>query len=322
MKTFLYFNSLFVCFILFLTITVPQSIAEDKDKLNKNQVTYPKVIEEVNVPQYLQDIAVTIRATSEYGFGTSEGSGVLKVTKDGQVWIWTCGHVVQQLRTERKNSDGKTVVDFNDAKVIKVLVEDGRKVGELSFDAEVIRYSDANHGDDLALLRMRSKQYKPSASVVFYDDEKIPAIGTKLLHCGSLLGQMGSNSLTSGILSQHGRVFNNVVFDQTTCAAFPGSSGGVVSLEKDGRYIGMVVRGSGETFNLIVPVRRIKKWAYKTDVAFALDDSIEIPTDEALKKKPIDDSLKSELKPDKVNNKHFQTLELYKPFLKMESIPE
>ena len=57
--------------------------------------------------------------------------------------------------------------------------------------------------------------------------DDIPKLGTDLLHVGSLLGQMGANSMTDGIYSQHGRLIgiNKFVFDQTTVNAFPGSSG-------------------------------------------------------------------------------------------------
>jgi Trypsin-like peptidase domain len=252
----------------------------------------PKQLAGKDVPQYLQDISVTIRAVSNIS-GGAEGSGVFKVTKDGQVWIWTCGHLIEHCRSERKNPDGKTIVEFNDAKIIKVLTEDGRKVGELNFDAEVVRYSDKEYGDDLALLRLRSKAFKPPASAQFYLDKEIPAIGTKLMHCGSLLGQLGSNSVTNGIVSQLGRVlFNNTVFDQTNAAAFPGSSGGIICLENDGRYVGMLVRGAGETFSLYIPIRRMRAWAKKVGVEFAIDDSLAVPTDEELFKKPIDDFMK------------------------------
>ena len=60
-------------------------------------------------------------------------------------------------------------------------------------------------------------------TVTFYLDEEIPKLGTDLLHVGSLLGQMGANSMTDGIYSQHGRILksiNKFVFDQTTCTAF------------------------------------------------------------------------------------------------------
>lgn len=239
-----------------------------------------------DVPSYLQDISVTIHADK------SQGSGVVK-TRNGVNYVWTAAHVIANLRSERSITDPKTggqktVIEFADAKVVKELIEDGRSVGRLEMDAEVIRYSDANTGDDLALLRVRKKNFVAS-SVIFYQGDKIPALGTELFHCGSLRGQMGSNSVTTGVYSQQGRVVGGIVYDQTTCAAFPGSSGGGVYL-KDGRYVGMIVRGAGETFNLIVPQRRLVRWAKKVGVEFAVDDSVPVPSDDDLKKMPIEDS--------------------------------
>ena len=102
--------------------------------------------------------------------------------------------------------------------------------------------------------------------------------------------------MTNGILSQVGRVLNigsgdGTVFDQTTVTAFPGSSGGGVFM-KDGKYVGMLVRGSGETFNFIVPVRRMTKWAKKRKIEWAIDSSKPLPTIEEISKfKPEDAEL-------------------------------
>jgi hypothetical protein len=237
------------------------------------------------VPTHLQDISVTIRS----GYG--EGSGV-SFNRDGITLIWTAAHVIDDLRSTRSVIDPKTgtrrtVVDFKDAKIIKQLVENGRQVGRIEMDAEVIRYSNADDGQDLALLRVRKSDFIES-SAVFYAGKEIPAIGTRLLHVGSLLGQMGSNSMTDGIMSQHGRVIGKRTYDQTTVTAFPGSSGGGVYLE-DGQYVGMLVRGAGEGFNLIVPIRRLRKWANDAGILWAIDQNVKMPSEEELKKLPIED---------------------------------
>ncbi len=59
---------------------------------------------------------------------------------------------------------------------------------------------------------------------------------------------------------------------------------------KDGRMMGMLVKGAGETFNLIVPARRIRSWAKKADIEWAIDDKVALPSEEDLKKMPIEDS--------------------------------
>lgn len=249
------------------------------------------------VASYLQDISVTIKASA--GYGGSEGSGVVKtraMTIDGEEvkvnFVWTAAHVVDGLRKVREVIDPKTgtkrqVVEFKDAQVVKELVENGRRVGELKMDATVIRF---NEEQDLAILRIRKSNFV-NASVVFYLDDQIPAIGTDVLHCGSLLGQMGSNSLTSGIISQIGRTIDKQEFDQSTATAFPGSSGGGMYLKNEnaGAYMGMLVRGAGEGFNLFVPVRRIREWAESADVMWALDDNVPMPSEEELKKLRVED---------------------------------
>jgi S1-C subfamily serine protease len=241
------------------------------------------------VAQYLQDISVTVNS------GMGEGSGVIKTReRDGKKinFVWTAAHVVDSLRTTEKVIDPETgtervVVKFDDCQVIKELVENGRRVGELKMLAEVIKY---NEEEDLALLRIRKTNFV-SASVIFYLDAKIPAIGTDVFHVGSLLGQLGSNSMTSGIISQIGRILDDakVEYDQTTATSFPGSSGGGVYL-KNGAYVGMIVRGAGEGFNLAVPVRRMKKWADRTNILWAMDDNVPLPSEEELEAMPAEDS--------------------------------
>jgi hypothetical protein len=155
-------------------------------------------------------------------------------------------------------------------------------------EAKVIKYSDSENGEDLALLMIRKKGFIDKSATFYKAAGKPVAIGTELYHVGSLLGQTGSNSMTRGICSQVGRVLDlgtgdGVVFDQTTVTAFPGSSGGGVFLsersgEKAGQYMGMLVRGAGETFNLIVPVRRMRSYAKKQGVLWAIDTDTKIPT--------------------------------------------
>ena len=92
--------------------------------------------------------------------------------------------------------------------------------------------------------------------------------------------------MTTGILSQVGRVVevgkgSGVIFDQSTATAFPGSSGGGIFLadgENKSEYIAMLVRGAGEGFNLIVPIRRIKQWATDVNLLWIINPSVAPPT--------------------------------------------
>tara|TARA_Y100000310_G_C20648740_1_gene798181 strand:- start:321 stop:1265 length:945 start_codon:yes stop_codon:yes gene_type:complete len=247
--------------------------------------------------EHLQNVSVTIRAEGPWSAG--EGSGVIFTRKDAKGnlvnFVWTAAHVIDNLRSERKilvNGSPKTLVEFKDPIITKEIRQDGRTVGRLQMDAEVLKYSESEDGHDLALLRVRKLNFVTD-SVVFYLDKNIPPLGTDLLHVGSLLGQMGANSMTDGIYSQHGRILkqlNKHAFDQTTATAFPGSSGGGVYLKSDARYVGMLVRGAGEGFNLIVPIRRMVNYCQKHKIMWALDAKVAMPTEDELDKMSIENT--------------------------------
>lgn len=192
--------------------------------------------------QHLQDISVTIHSEGEFKSG--QGSGVI-VTRNLKLnnasderaninFVLTAAHVVDNLRSIRTTVDptsgqDKKVIEYMPVFLVKELVENGRKVGETRMEAKVLKFSDSETGHDLALLMVLKHNFI-SSSAKFYLQPEIPEIGTRLFHVGSLLGQDGSNSMTTGIVSQIGRVLNlqagnSPVFDQTTVTAFPGSSG-------------------------------------------------------------------------------------------------
>lgn len=258
--------------------------------------------DESPVVKKLQEISVTIKAEGGGWFArSSQGSGVMFTREENGetvTYIWTAAHVVDELRKTRMvtiNGSVKCVVEFDDAKIVREFKEKGRRVGEIVMDAQVIRYSDATHGEDLALLRVRQTNFAPATTTAVFDGDDVPDIGTDVYHVGSLLGQVGSNSLTVGVISQTGRVLtslgaNGVVFDQTTATAFPGSSGGGMFNKATGKYVGMLVRGAGEGFNLIVPVRRLRAWAKSANVEWAIDPTVAMPSADELAKMPIEDN--------------------------------
>ena len=269
------------------------------------------------IVQELQDASVTIRTESPGLWGKgSQGSGVLftrKVDGENVTFVWTAAHVVDNLRKTRTvivNGNPKVVVEFNDACIVQEFRENGRRIGEQKMECRIVRYSNSDQGEDLALLEVRKRDFTKS-TVKFYDGD-IPSIGTELFHVGSLLGQVGSNSLTTGVVSQIGRVLdglgaNGVIFDQTTVTAFPGSSGGGVFLKSNGQYVGMLVRGAGEQFNLVVPIRRLRDWAKSAQVEWAVDSSIPVPND--WRKAPIEDSgVEFESERSSVESKNFPYL--------------
>ena len=277
---------------------------------------------------HLQNVSVTIR--SEGPFSNGEGSGVIFTRKDAkgnQVnFVWTAAHVIDNLRKTRKtvvNGISKTIVEFKDPMVVKEIRQNGRTVGRLQMDAEVLKYSDATDGHDLALLRVRKFNFVTD-TVTFYLDKEIPKLGEDLLHVGSLLGQMGANSMTDGIYSQHGRILkslNKHIFDQTTVTAFPGSSGGGVYLKSDARYIGMLVRGAGEGFNLIVPVRRMQDYCEKHKLMWALDPEVKMPNEDELKEMPVEHKPKEKKDNDESDDPETKSMKRMFPFMLRVTYP-
>jgi hypothetical protein len=251
------------------------------------------------VPDDLQQISVTIKS------GDAQGSGTIvtrKIGADTVSFIWTAGHVVDNLRVVRKviTADGGTrvLVEFRDAQIVQEFQQGGRRVGETKLDARVIKFSDADFGEDLALLMVRRVNAYPLAvSAKFKTDVNyVPAIGVELSHCGSLLGQFGANSYTEGVLSQVGRTLemkgaNVKVFDQVTAVAFPGSSGGGMFLKANGEYVGMLTQGvmKLQGFNFIVPVRRIHAFARTARIEWAVDPSAKVPTLAEIEAIPVED---------------------------------
>ena len=236
---------------------------------------------------HIQAVSVTVETSH------GSGSGVIKTRSVNNIdtaYVFTAGHVVEGLRKTREVIDGRTgtsrtIVEFDDPRVVRVLIEDGRTVGKLEMFSRVVRYSKE---EDLAILQIRKKNFIKDG-VKFYLEDKPLTLGTTVYHCGSLLGEMGSNSLTVGIISQNGRLVEDKTFTQITATGFPGSSGGPVFL-KDGRLVGQVLRGAGENFVLMAPVDRIVKWAKDSGMGFTVDDNIAVPSEVDLKKIPIEDN--------------------------------
>ena len=111
-----------------------------------------------SVPEDLQRVSVTIKA------GNAQGSGTLvtrKIGEDTVTFIWTAAHVVDGLRTTRTvvtpQGTPRILVEYRDAEIVQERQQDGRRVGEVKFDCKIVKVSDADYGEDLALLMVRCK---------------------------------------------------------------------------------------------------------------------------------------------------------------------
>src|SRR5690554_2908207 len=92
--------------------------------------------------QHLQDTSVTIRS----GNGQGSGNLVTRTRGDERItFVWTAAHVVDNLRKLRQYVDPttgtmKTAIEFSDAHVVQEFRQNGRRVGEIKMDAQIIKY--------------------------------------------------------------------------------------------------------------------------------------------------------------------------------------
>jgi len=247
----------------------------------------------------LQKVSVNVLCPGKYGgSGGAQGSGTVFLSEiDGKAsaWVLTAYHVIKGQREVSdvisRTGSTKKSVSYRDAQIIQERVLAGRIVGELKFDAEIISV-DASR--DIALLRIRDGEFSDVGATFFLDGD-IPLAGTELYHCGAPGGKDtgGTCSLTMGIVSRIGvRIpgfgggSKHGVFDQTDTAALGGSSGGLLALKSDGRFIGMITLGlrGGDSFHWYVPARSILDWAEEINVQWLFDDTCDRPTEKDIKK--------------------------------------
>jgi len=258
-----------------------------------------KCVSAEDIGPMLQRISVNVYCSSSGG-GSVQGSGAIFISEvDGNpaAFVLTAHHVIEDLREVKSviiDGSTKQIVRYGDAQIIQEQVEHGRAIGEIKYDAKVLSVDPRR---DIAILRVRKGDFSSVGAKFFLDG--IPAVGTEVFHCGAPGGKDlgGTSSLTSGIVSRIGvRIAGfgggseHGIFDQTDTAALGGSSGGMVTLKSDGRYIGMITLGlqSSDSFHWIVPARAIKEWAGEIGLMWLLDETLARPTEDQIDEIPLE----------------------------------
>lgn len=240
----------------------------------------------------LQRTSVNIKASTSSA-GGAQGSGTVflvpKAGKDQVAFVITAHHVVEDLREIQTVIDDKgnekKHVRYRDAQIVQEVSNSKRSrlVGETRLDAKIINVDPAR---DIALLQVRAVGALVETGR-FYLDDTVPEVGTEVLHCGAPGGQQigGTATLTAGIISRTGVRIpdfggSEAIFDQTDCSALGGSSGGMVCLRDDGRWIGMITLGlsGGDNFHWFVPVRHVKEWAKEIGAEWLVDPEAKAPS--------------------------------------------
>ncbi len=159
--------------------------------------------EQINVTVYEKVNPTIVSIDAQVGDGISSGTGCIV---DNKGLILTSSHVVE----------GATDIEITTAK------------GQV-FKAEVIPL-DIKNSDDLALLRIKTKDRLPAIAL---GDSSSIKVGQKVLAIGNPFGFNGT--LTTGIISRIDYERNKI---QTDAAINPGSSGGPI-LNASGEVIGI-----------------------------------------------------------------------------------
>jgi putative serine protease PepD len=196
------------------------------------------------VADYLAPSVVTISA--DVAAGTSVGTGVI-ITSDGE--ILTNAHVVEDATAVRVRLAGET-----EPREVRVLA--------------------ADHGNDLALLRMDGDGFE---AVTFADPDSV-RIGDQVIAIGFSLGLDGDPSVTLGIVSALDRTLRQLEGDlfldgliQTDAAISSGNSGGPL------------VNAAGEVVGINTAVARDTPTTAATNVGFAISVGEALPVIESLR---------------------------------------
>lgn len=247
-----------------------------------------------DVGTHLQACSVTIKLS-----GSDAGSGTVVIRAiEGKdtAFVLTAAHVVDQFRKVKEiitpSGEAKKQIVYDDVMVLQEFREEGRTVGDTQWYAKIVNVDNRR---DIALLRVRAHAIFKD-SITFWPGDAIPPVGSRVYHCGSPAGQMNAASLTNGIISQIGRQIpdfvgsENGVYDQIDASALPGSSGGMIATQEKGEYIGMLTVGmvGSDNFHYFVPIRLIREWADEINVKWLLDVSVKCPTDDEIKKIPVE----------------------------------
>jgi len=239
-----------------------------------------------SAPNDLDEPCVMISYTT--AAGSVYGSGVSFINDDIE-FVWTAGHVVESAEkietiVDPQTGESKVISSFDNVKVIKYIYNDEEKVGELIVFAEVIRYSDAVNGYDLALLKTKHKITKRGTE--FF--EEVVNVGQEVYFIGSPMGPPGYNSYITGMVAANKRGvsgFNHntntpiVNLDQYNLAITGGASGGPVFDLKSNRLMGLVVRAgtSQPSIAWAVPSKVIIKFAKENDCEWAITNKVKVP---------------------------------------------
>lgn len=233
-----------------------------------------------------------IRAVTVFVEGEGYQDSATSIVRSKDVFLWVPAHFVEPSRTVFTVTDLITEKQRKEVHFGTIAVRKLYKKKTLHLRAKVIRY---DRKRDIAVLRVATEvdtEVKQFASVKFGYLRDSPQKDLSVCH---LLPTVGDERL---LLPRHivgGTIGRGLEYGGQTYAgaalhSIPGSGGGCVFCRKTGEAIGMIVLcrqdGTGTYF---VSSREMLRWAKAKGVAWAIDSSVPMPSEEELKKLPIED---------------------------------
>lgn len=226
-------------------------------------------------------------------------SGVVFTRKDSTClndvsFVWTAGHLVHNTREfalqlfSLESINEKVPGLLNVVTVTYYQTKNSKIISTNIQIGTVIKYSHpSTNGIDIALIRLRNP-IPSTKSTVFHLEDSIPQLGDDVFTISSPYGLYGTAS--KGIYSFIGRIDSErAEYDQTTMPIFPGSSGAGVFLS-NGKCVGFAIAIKHPSLNFILPIRKVKEWAIRENVLWALDENYPMPTDIELMFMPATDT--------------------------------
>jgi len=244
-------------------------------------LVYPNTKAAEPIPEYLQSISVKVVV----GDGTGSGIAFTRKDADGKsvTFIWTAAHIFTHHDADFFSvviSTNHPGVPTQFADIQQVVIKNGVEIGKKIKSAKLIKFSDDENGEDLAILKVTGEFFNKNTAT-FDLSGNIPHVNEDLYSMGSPYGL--AQSFSRGYYEAIGRNLDGIIFDQSSCVIFSGSSGGGI-FSIDGKYEGMsnVMRAS--SINFVVPIRRIHQWAIREHIEWALDPNCSMPSEKELKK--------------------------------------
>lgn len=253
-------------FVLILTVQAEPFFATiSTDKTSKTEVI-----------KHLKTISVVVKSEGAVGTGivfsrTNTTSGKI------ENFVWTAAHVVSHARKVMVTPFGE-IPRFDMVSVVEEIMDNNETVGIQEYFADILKYSNVETGEDIALLRIQKKGYI-SDSVVF--STNMADVGTRIYHIGNFHGMEAPNSFSEGFVSKTDTYSNKKLFDQLNISGFQGSSGGGMYTE-NGKCIGMLTLIHSDTWVYMIPERRIRQWATQEKILWAMDINVPLPSESEL----------------------------------------